>query len=146
MPVFTDKRTRISVSIPDGWLIKRQGFSPLQLPGDEDVVIARSPDDVFRLNIIMGSTLGIDTLEQNRRLFHQYYAGCILKEGTITVDGAEHFVGVYSKGGLIHKRYVIIKDGKEYAIACAARFETLDEFEKSAEPAFDNIVLSFRFL
>jgi len=146
MPVFTDKRTRISVSIPDGWLIKREGFPPQLLAEDVDVVIIRSPDDVFRLNIIVGSTLGTDTLEQNRRLFQKEYAGSIHKEGTIRVDGVEHFTGIYSLGGLIHKRYVIIKDRKEYAIACAARLETLDEFEKRAEPVFDNIVSSLRFL
>ena len=146
MPVFTDNRTRISVSIPDGWLTKREGFPPQRLTGDADAVIIRSPDDIFRLNITVGNTLGIDTPEENRRLFQEYYAGSILKEGTIIVDGVEHFAGVYSKWGLIHKRYVIIKGGKEYAMACAARLETLDEFEKSAEPVFDNIVLSLKFL
>jgi hypothetical protein len=146
MPVFTDHKTRMSISLPDNWLIVREGFPLPMLSGDVDVVLARSLDNVFRLNIIVGSTEGFDTLEQNQQLFEDRYAGSIHKEGTIRLDGVEHFTGVYSLGGLIHKRYVIIKGGEEYAIACAACLKTLYEFEVRAEPVFDNIVSSLKLL
>ncbi len=144
MSIFTDERTRISITVPDGWLINRAASLLSHLGGD--VAAFASADGMLRVNIIVGSCMGINTLEQNRKLFEEFYAGSILKEGILILGSTKHFTGVYAKGGMIHKRYIIIHGGNEYALACAAHLETLEEFEKKAEPVFDGIASSCKFL
>jgi hypothetical protein len=68
------------------------------------------------------------------------------KRVQLRVDGVERCAGIYPLEGLIHKRYVMTKGGKEHAMACAARLETLHEFEERAQPVFDDVVPSLKLL
>ncbi len=131
------------MTVPEGWLVRRAESLMSHLGGD--VAAFASADGILRVNIVVGSCMGINTLEQNRRLFHQLYGDSILKEGILTLGSTKHFAGVYTKGGMIHKRYVIIHGGDEYALACAAHVGTLAEFEQKAEPIFDSIASSLKF-
>ena len=142
MPVFRDDRTRILMVIPDGWF---KGRIPLFSGGAECIADFHTFDDVLGFNVMVGPSMGIDTLEQNRQLFRRDYGKAIIKEGTVTVDGVEQLAGVYSLEGLIFKRYVIVRQNMEYAITCTARLG-LNEFKQMAEPVFDGIVSSLQFL
>jgi len=119
-----------------GWFARRFGT----------VAYFASLDKQLSFNIIVGPAYSAVTIEQNQRLFRRHYSNSILKEGIIIINGSEYFAGVYTKFGLLNKRFVIIQAGNEYAIACAALHSTLEEFESESEPVFDAIVSSVRFI